>query len=804
MIKNYIKVSIRNLISQRGYTLINIFGLAIGIASALLIMLYVIDEMSYDKFHPNAKNIYRICIDAKLQDTEMRAPISNAPIGPTAVETYPDILNYTRIFTFGGDPDIRYEDKVFVEKNIIHADSTFFQVFNGFKLIRGNPDKILNVANQVILTESSARRYFGDDDPIGKVLKVWQNSQNWEVVGIMEDIPTNSHLKFDMIHSMVSLPMAQSNMWIGNNNYTYIYIQEGLDPEIINQRLLDLVVTHAGPQFEEFMGSSFEELGNSGNRYTYFTQPLLDIHLKSNMPFEMEKGGNLTMVYVFMIIAVFILIIAAINFMNLSTARSAKRAKEVGIRKVVGSTKASLISQFLTESVMVSTISLAIALGIVALAIPHFNNIANKEILLSSLPVGLTIGILLVTILVIGFAAGSYPAFFLASFEPIKVLKGKLKSGMKSGLLRGVLVVVQFTITIGLIVSTFVVFKQISYIQSKDLGYNPSEVMVINRPYVIPEQSRQSFVDELKKLPNVEAVARASSLPTTIIGNTVMQKQGAANDDFQTYNFFYAHHDLDKTLQFKMAEGRYFNENFASDSSAMVINQAAVKGFGFDGSPIGQIVVVNGNDTRTVVGVMEDFHYESLHQKISPLAICSQPVYTYLTIRIQGGNVQETIRSVETKWNEFVSDQDMDYFFLEEAVENQYSDEKRARTLFASFSFLAIIIGALGLLGLSSYTAEQRTREIGIRKVMGARISMVVWLLLKEINKLVLISTVIAWPAAWYLMSQWLEGFAFRISLTPWIFIAASILSYLVAVITVSYQAFKAAKTNPAITLKYE
>jgi putative ABC transport system permease protein len=283
-----------------------------------------------------------------------------------------------------------------------------------------------------------------------------------------------------------------------------------------------------------------------------------------------------------------------------------------------------------------------------------------------------------------------------------------------------------------------------------------------------------------------------------------MQKQGAANDDFQTYNFFYAHHDLDKTLQFKMAEGRYFNENFASDSSAMVINQAAVKGFGFDGSPIGQIVVVNGNDTRTVVGVMEDFHYESLHQKISPLAICSQPVYTYLTIRIQGGNVQETIRSVETKWNEFVSDQDMDYFFLEEAVENQYSDEKRARTLFASFSFLAIIIGALGLLGLSSYTAEQRTREIGIRKVMGARISMVVWLLLKEINKLVLISTVIAWPAAWYLMSQWLEGFAFRISLTPWIFIAASILSYLVAVITVSYQAFKAAKTNPAITLKYE
>lgn len=804
MIKNYIKVSFRNLIAQKGYTLINIFGLAVGIASALLIMLYVIDEMSYDTFHPNAKNIYRICLDAKLQDTEMRAPISNAPIGPTAVETYPDIVNFTRIFSFGGEPDIRYDERVFIEKNVIYADSTFFRVFDGFKLIRGDENKILNVPNQVVMTQSTAHKYFGDDDPIGKAVNVWQSSQSWEVVGVVEDVPSNSHFRFDMICSMVSLPLAQSTMWIGNNNYTYIVLQEGLDPKIVDERLLELVFTHAGPQFEEFMGSSFEELGNSGNRYEYFTQPVLDIHLRSNLPFEMQKGGNITMVYVFMIIAIFILIIAAINFMNLSTARSAKRAKEVGIRKVVGSTRGSLISQFLTESVMVSTIALAIAVGIVAIATPAFNSVANKEIILSSLPIWLTAGILLTTILVVGFAAGSYPAFFLASFEPIKVLKGKLRSGMKSGLLRGVLVVIQFTITIGLIVSTFVVFKQITFIQDKDLGYNPSYVLVINRPYVIQAQNRQTFIDELKKLPNVEAVARASSLPTTIIGNTVMQKRGAANDDFQTYNFFFAHHDFDKTLQFKMVEGRYFREEFASDSSAMVINQAAVKGFGFDGSPVGQIVVMNGNDERTVVGVMEDFHYESLHQKIHPLVIASHPVYTYLTIRIKGGNTQESIRSIEEKWNEFVSDQAMDYFFLDQAVENQYSDEKRARTLFSSFSLLAIIIGALGLLGLSSYTAEQRTREIGIRKVMGARITTVVWLLLKEINKLVLISTVIAWPAAWYLMSQWLEGFAFRISLTPWIFVTASILSYAVAVITVSYQAIRAARTNPAITLKYE
>lgn len=775
-----------------------------GIASSLMIMLYVIDEMSYDKFHPNADNIYRICLDAKLQDTELQGPISNCPIGPTVVEKYPDVLNYTRVFTFGGEPDMRYEDKVFVEKRMIYADSTFFQVFDGFNLLRGNPEKILNVANQIVLTESSARRYFADEDPIGKVLKTWQNSQNWEVVGVVQDPPRNSHLKFDMIASFVTLPMARSTQWISNNNYTYILTQAGVSGKTLNERFLELVLAYAGPQFEEFMGGSFEELGNSGNRYEYFSQPLGDIHLKSGMPFEMEKGGDQTMVYVFMIIAVFILVIAAINFMNLSTARSAKRAKEVGIRKVVGSTRSSLIGQFLTESVLVTTFSLAMAIGLILLAIPAFNSVANKEILLTSLPIGITIGILVATILIVGFAAGSYPAFFLASFEPLKVLKGKLKTGMKSIYLRGSLVVIQFTISIGLLISTFVVYNQIDYIQSKELGYNPGNVLVINRPYVVPAPSRNTFVDELKKLPNVEAVSRSSSLPTTVIGNTVMQKKGAPNTDFQTYNFLFAHHDLEKTMQFRMAEGRYFDEAFASDSAAVVINQAAAKGFGFDGPAVGQIIVMNGNDERTVVGVMEDFHYESLHQKINPLVIAFHPVYTYLTVRIGDGSIKETIKSIETKWNEFVSDQELDYFFLDQAVENQYSDEKRAGILFSSFSILAIIIASLGLLGLSSYSAEQRTREIGIRKVMGANIGMMVWLLLNEINRLFLISTIIAWPIAWYLMKGWLEDFAFRISLSPWIFIGASILSYLIAVVTVGYQALKAAGTNPAITLKYE
>lgn len=804
MIINYLKVSIRNLISQRGYTLINIFGLAVGIASSLLIILYVADEVSYDRFHPNANNIYRVCLDAKIQDTELLGPISCVPIGPTAVNEYPDILKFTRVFSFSGDPVVRYEDRTFVEKKFIYADSTFFEVFNGFELVQGNASSILNRAHQLVMTESTAKRYFGNEDPVGKVVQLWDNRQNWEVVGVVQDPPTNSHIKFDIIGSFTTLPMSQSTMWLGNNNYTYILLQDGLEPSIVDQRFDEMVAKHAGPQFEQFAGFTAEHFESMGNRYKYFTQPLLDIHLKSNMQFEMEQGGNLTMVYVFMLIAIFILVIAAINFMNLSTARSAKRAKEVGIRKVVGSTRSRLIGQFLTESVLVATISLVIAVILIFIAMPAFNGIAGKQLILSSLPIALTAGILVATILVVGFAAGSYPAFFLASFEPLKVLKGKLQTGMKNSFMRGALVVLQFTITIGLLVSTFVVYNQISFIRNKDLNFNHKNLLVINRPYAVVNDQRETFLNEIRKLPNVAAAARASSLPTTIIGNTVMQKKGAPADDIKSLNFFFAHHDFDKTMEFKMVEGRYFSENYASDSSAIVINQAAVKAFAFDGHPVGQIVTMNGNDDRTVVGVIEDFHYESLHQKISPLVIASHPVYTYLTVRIEGNNIQETIRALESKWIEFVPDQAFDYFFMEEAIENQYGDERRARTLFTSFSLLAIIIASLGLLGLSSYSAEQRTREIGIRKVMGANIGMMVWLLLNEINKLFIIATVISWPIAWYLMSKWLENFAFRISLSPFIFISASVLAYLIAVLTVGYQAHKAARTNPAITLKYE
>jgi putative ABC transport system permease protein len=803
MILNNLKVSLRNLVAQRGHTLINLFGLAVGIASALMIILYVIDEFSYDKFHPDAGNIYRVCLDAKLQDTEMLGPISNTAIGPASCEQYPDIMNFTRLFTFTGEPNVSYGDRTFVEKKLFYADSTFFQVFGGFRLVSGNPANILNAPNQLVMTQSTARRYFGDEDPTGKTVRMW-GTQEWEVVGIAEDTPSNSHIKFDIIGSFITMPMSQSTTWVANNVYTYIVLQEGTSPKDIDTRFEHLVLTYAGPVFEELMGASMEELETLGNRYSYFLQPLTDIHLRSEMPFEMEVGGNITMVYVFILIALFILFIAAINFMNLATARSAKRAKEVGLRKIVGSTRLRLVSQFLTESVLLTLFALVAAVVIVVLAMPAFNSIAGKQIILSALPVSVTFGVLLATLLIVGFAAGSYPAFFLANISPMVIFRGKFAGGMKSGHLRGILVTFQFIITIGLLIATFVVFSQISFIRSKDLGYNPQKLLVINRPYVIPSSRQQSFEDELRNLPGVEAIARSTSLPTTLIGNTIMRKEGASPDDIQTYNVFQASYDFDKALGLRIEEGRYFNRDYASDSSAIVINQAAARGFGFTGSPLGQKIFVNLDDERTVVGVIGDFHYESLHQNISPLVIVFAQSFGYLTVRFGDLPPREMIRTIEAKWNEFVPDQVFDYFFLEEAVAGQYSNERRAGMLFSGFSILGIIIASLGLLGLSSYSAEQRTREMGIRKVLGATEGIVIWLLLKEVNRLFIIATLVSWPLAWYLMSSWLNNFAFRISLSPLIFISASVISYLIAVLMVSYQALKAARANPAVTLKYE
>lgn len=801
MFKNTLKTSFRNIINQKWHTVINIAGLAVGIASVLLIMLYVVDEMSYDRFHPNAKNIYRVYLDGKVQDSELIAPITSCPIGPTAAKDYPDIENFTRVFSFGGDPDVRYNDRIFTETRHIYVDSTFFQVFSGFKMVKGNPDRILQAANQVVLTETAAKKYFDDEEPMGKILHAWDDYFTWEVVGVIEDIPKNSHIQFDIATSIITSDLANDPNWINNNYYTYMVLKKGLEKSKAEKHLADLVEKHVNAQYAEFVGSSVEDLTQSGFRWAYFLQPLLDIHLKSNMPYDLHQGSSIVMIYVFIIVAILIIALAVINFINISTARSIRRAKEVGIRKVVGSTIGNLIRQFLSESFLITAISLILAVGIVMLALPLFNSIMNKAISLSSIPVGITITILLSAALLVGIVSGAYPAFFLSSFKPVEVLKGKPILGLKRGVLRHVLIVVQFSITIGLIVATLVVYKQINLITKKDLGYDPSQVMVIERLYAVNEL--QSIIEEIKNIPNVEEVARAEFLPTTMMSNTTMQKEDDPSNVFQSY-CIYAQHGLDKVLKLKMIEGRYFDEAFASDTGAMVINRAAAKGFGFEGSPIGKTITIQGWKKKRIIGVMEDFHFESLHNQISPLVIAYQPSSAFLAIRLKNGDMESTIDMIKTKWEQFSAGQDLKYFFLDDAVANQYKSEKYARMLFAVFALLAIFIGGIGTVGLSFYIAEQRTQEVGVRKVMGATITSVVWLMFKEISKLVIISSLIAWPIAWYFMNRWLQGFAYRIELNPIVFLGASLLAFMLAAVAVSYQTYRLARVNPALTLNIE
>ena len=668
---------------------------------------------------------------------------------------------------------------------------------------------MLNRPHTIVLTESTAKKYFGKEDPIGKTVEMGNERTKYEVSGVAADFPSNSHFHFDLIASMNSMgsDFINSTFWISNNFYTYLLLENESDSKVIEQKFPAIVKKYVGPQVEQFLGISPEQFGKKGNAYGYSIQSIKDIHLKSQQNFEIEANGNQTMVYVFIIIAFFILAIASINFMNLATARSARRAKEVGVRKVVGSTKSQLVYQFLTESVLLTVGSLILAIGIVALALPWFNILADKSMTITMLPLWITAAALVGVVVVVGFIAGSYPAFFLARFQPLSVLKGKLRSGASGVWLRGTLVVIQFIITIGLLVSTFVVYKQISYVRNKDLGFETKNQLIINRAFTVVPEKKDAFLKELAAIPGVKNVSTSTALPSTLIGSTVFLPEGSSAQETNVLSLFTTDWDFAKTLNLKMVEGRYFNRDFASDSSAIVINEAAVKAMGLKAPVVGTKIVMNTNQHVMVVGVVKDFHFESLHSKINPLALVLQSNNpTFITMQVESKkSISSVIKASQTKWREFAgTEEPFDYNFLDQMLDKQYKNEVRAGILFSIFSLLAIFIAALGLLGLASFTAEQRTREVGIRKVMGAQLSSVVFLLLKEINKLFIIATVVAWPVSYLLMNSWLKNFAYRIDLSLWEFIMASLLAYFVALGTVLYQTIKAARTSPSITLKYE
>jgi putative ABC transport system permease protein len=805
MFKNYLKIAFRNLWKNKAFSAINIIGLATGLAVCLLIVLYVVDELSYDKYNVNADRIYRIEGDLFFNGSQFSSASAPEPLALTLLKDYPQIEQMVR-FNYPGDILIKKGDANIQDHHAVFADSTFFKMFT-IPMVAGNPSTALNEPNSIVIDETTAKKYFNSTDVVDKFLYV-DNSTNCKITGVIKDIPQQSHFHFSFIRPLRDTYRGNADNWLSNNVQSYILVKPGLT-QATAQGFVDATINnYLSKQLQAVVNTSLKDLQQKGNHFRYPLMPLTAIHLNSNKSYEFEANGNKAYVYIFSVIAIFILLIACVNFMNLSTARSANRAKEVGIRKVAGSARSHLIIQFLTESVLLSFFSLLIALILAALLLPLFNQLAGKEMFASSLYSSWLLPVLMALVFVVGCIAGSYPAFYLSSFQPIEVLKGKIAKGFKISWLRSSLVVFQFSISIILIVGTIVIYNQLDYIRSRKIGYNRDQVLVLHNTYTLDKQAN-AFRESLLNIPGVENATVTSDIPT---GQNFNQNGWFRDATFDATKAiimtnFYIDENYVPTLGMEMAKGRNFSKDFPSDSTGIILNEAAVNLLGFK-DPLKETMYRPDNDNKPaafhVVGVVKDFNYNSMHDKVGPLVMELANNTGSISLRINSKNIPSLIRSIESKWNSMAPGQPFSYTFLDADFNSVYNAEQRTGKLFISFAVFAIFIGCLGLFGLVSYAAEQRTKEIGIRKVLGAKVSGIVTMLSKDFAKLVLVASFIAFPVAWWAMSKWLQSFAYRINISLWVFVAAGLTAIVIALITVSFQAIKAAIANPVKNLRTE
>jgi putative ABC transport system permease protein len=806
MIQNYLKIAWRNLRKHSFYSFLNIFGLSLGLASCLLITLYVVEELSYDRSFENADRIYRIDADIKFGGPEMKLAVASDPMGYTLKRDYPQVEAVTRLRERGSHLVRRNENaNNMTESFVVFADSTFFDVFS-IPFLAGDPKTALTEPNTLVLSERDAEKYFGKESPIGKTLLL-DNEQTYRVTGVMQNIPSNSHISnLNMLLSMTTLEESRENSWGSHNFNTYVVLREGVDYRAFEKNFETIIKKYVAPWVQGIMGATMEDLEKSGNYLRYSLIPLTDIHLYSDRVAELSVNGNIQYVSIFSIVAIFLLLIACVNFMNLATARSANRAREVGVRKALGSERSSLVSQFLTESMLLSYISLGLALVIAFLTMPLFNQLAAKEISIpvSSVPFWL---ILVLMGALVGILAGSYPAFFLSGFRTIKVLKGTLATEGRGGYLRNTLVVFQFMISVMLIIGTLVIYRQLNYIQSKSLGYNKEQVLIIDNGNALGTQ-KEAFRQEMLALPNVESVTTSYFLPTpSARSDSPLFPEGEMmQDKAVSMQYWRVDEDYAKTLDLKILKGRFFSRDFPSDSTAIVLNEEAVRMLGYT-DPIGRKVVTFGDidsKTLTIIGVVKNFHYESLRKNIGALNMTLDRNGGLFAVRLKTDDVLNSISKVEATWKQMAPGQPFEYRFMNQDFDSTYRAEQRVGRIFITFALLSILIGCLGLFGLAAFTAERRTKEIGVRKVLGASVGNIATMLSKDFLKLVLIAILVASPIAWYGMNQWLADFAYKIDIQWWIFVVAGVLATFIALATVSFQSIKAALMNPVKSLRSE
>lgn len=806
MFKNYFKIAIRNIIRQKGYIFINVLGLSIGIACSILIFLFINYELSFDKYHEKSDRIYRIYIDGKIAGQEIQGAYTSSPLASTLKSTFPEVEDASRMSNWP-ETVIKYKENNFIEEAFIMADSSFFNIFS-FPLIQGDPKHALTKPYTVVISESTANKIFGNKNPMGELLRVSSDTNYYEITGIMKDIPENTHFNCNMVASLITRGNWEETEWLNNNYITYLLLKEGATKEVVENKIPELLKERVGPLIEQFIGISFDDFLAKGNRYAYYLQPLTDIHLNTTIKHDLKPSHDKKYVFIFSIVGLMIIVIASINYMNLATARSASRSKEVGIRKVAGSSKRMLIKQFLSESILLTLISVLIALLLVFYLLPPFSNTIHIPLSFDVLYDWYLIPAILLVSIFIGVLAGSYPSFYLSSFKPTEVLYGKLKSGVKNGKIRSMLVVSQFIISIILITGTIIMFKQTSYMINKNLGFDKEQLFVIRRVHTLRTQIK-SFKDEINKLPGVIASTHSTMVPGHENNNISYLINGRPKDELYPMSTNWADADFLKVYNIKMKEGSFFNEETNSTTLNCILNQAAIKDFNIDDPFNTQIqsFIEDGTADYNIVGVVNNFHIKSLHEKVSPFIFLPQNENTnwgYITIRLSSENIAKTIKQIEDTWKEFTNNEIMLSFFMDKEFEQMYNQEKTNSKLSVLFAIFAVIIASLGLFGLTSFTTEQRTKEIGIRKALGSSVTNIFYLISKDILKLVLIASVFAIPLSFYLFSNWLNNFYFRIKLSPFDFIWGVIFTAIISIITISYLALRAANTNPAKSLRYE
>jgi putative ABC transport system permease protein len=813
MFSNYFKIAIRNLIRFKVSSVINIIGLATGITCFIILALLVVDESGFDAFNTQADRIYRVYVSSDINGNASNTSKTACPMGETLKREFPEVQNYARIGYFG-QHDIKYKEKLFREGDIYATDSTYFELFT-LSFIEGDPKTALKEPNSIVLSEKAARKYFGNENPIGRQL-IADDTTFFQITGVMKDFPQKSHFACNFLLSLSTYPQSKSQNWIDSRYTTYILFKQKINPRDFEKKLIRITEEKVGPQAEATLGINIHDFFAKGNRYAILLQPLTSIYLYSQPQYGIElnaewgnvRTSSIYYSYVFAAIGSFILLIAIFNFMNLTTAKSDSRAKEVGIRKTLGSDRSALMRQFLVESTVTCFCAVVVALGMVQLVLPLFNNFVGRNVTLDLFGSMYTIPLLFIFTLGVGLLSGSYPAFYLSSFQPSHILKQK--SGGQKRSFRSTLVIIQFTISIALIICTLIVKSQLHYIMNKDLGFEREHLILINNASPLGNRV-ESFKQVLSSLPDVVSSTNSSVMFQSGIPGSSFRIENAPATDFMSCQFLDVDYDFAETYRVSVEKGRYFSRDFATDSSSVVINESAARVFKTE-NPVGKTVYnvntnARGDQAYTIVGVIKDFNYESLHQVVRPLILRIGPVRqasSILSIRLRTNNFSTSIEAVKEQWRKFTGGRSINCLILNDKLERLYRDEIRMEIVTTVFSFIAIGIACLGLYGLAAFITEKRTKEIGVRKVLGASMREITILLTKEFTRWVLLANVIAWPIAYFIMDKWLQDYAYRIEINFWIFILAGGVALVIAIFTVSFHAIKAALANPVESLKYE